>query len=147
MYQSIQKMKEFPETTSVGSMWTVEEEKQLIESLRNDKSIDDIAKEHKRTTGGIKSRINLMAVNMIDKNEQSIDDVCAMFRLSKHELEYRQEKFAAKKEKTEAKKKEKAEAKKKTSTEESKTDETQLDVLKDIRAILLRMEETLFNKN
>lgn len=140
MYQSIQKLKELPETASVGSMWTVEEEKRLIESLSNDKSIDDIAKEHKRTTGGIKSRINLMAVNMIDKNEESIDDVCVMFRLAKHELEYRQEKFAAKKEKAKAKKKE-------TSTEESKTDETYLDILKDIRAILLRMEENLFNKN
>jgi septal ring factor EnvC (AmiA/AmiB activator) len=89
-----------------------------------------------------------MTANMIDKNEQSIDDVCMMFRLAKHELEYIQEKFAAKKEKMEAKKKEKTEAKKKeASTEGSKTDETHLDILKDIRAILLRMEENLFNKN
>ena len=126
----MQKMKELPETASVGSMWTVTEEQKLIEALSGDKSIDDIAKEHKRTAGGIKSRINFIAVNMLEKNEKPIEDVCAMFRLAKHELEYRQAKFASKKEKAKAKK-------------EEQTGETQIEILKDIRAILLRMEAKL----
>ncbi len=48
-----------------------------------------------------------MAVNKIEKNGKSIEDVCAMFHLTKHEVEYRQEKYAAKKEKAEANKKKK----------------------------------------
>jgi predicted site-specific integrase-resolvase len=132
MYQSMQKMREIPETASVGNMWTVKEEQQLIESLSGDKSIDDIAKEHKRTPGGIKSRINFMAVNMLEKKEKSIDDVCAIFRLAKHELEYRQAKFASKKEKAK---------------QVNDTDETQIDVLKDIREILLRMEVKLLERS
>ena len=142
MYESMRKMQELPETASVGSLWTVKEEQQLIESLSNDKSIDDIAKEHKRTPGGIRSRINFMAVNMIEKNGKTIEEVCEMLRLEKHEVEYRQQKIAAKKEKAEAKKKEKEEA----STVET-VDETHLDVLKDIRAIILRMEAKLFDKS
>jgi Ca2+-dependent lipid-binding protein len=133
MYQSMRKMQDVPETAAVGSMWTVTEEQQLMESLSGNKSIDDIAKEHKRTKGGIKSRIRFLAANMIG-NGKSIEDVCAMFRLAKDEVEHIQEKFAAKKEKTEHKKKEQT-------TKETEIDETHLDVLKDIRTILLRMEE------
>ena len=50
--------------TCAGNKWTVEEDKQLIDSLNNDMSIEDIAKQHNRTVGAIKSRIKKKVVRV-----------------------------------------------------------------------------------
>lgn len=64
----------------------------MIESLNNGTSIEDIAKEHKRTVGAIKSRIKKnvvdieeLVVSSIDPN--SIDNICAMVNLEAEEIE------------------------------------------------------------
>jgi len=68
VYQSMK----LPETSSAGKKWTVEEDDQLIELLNNGTSIEDIAKQHKRTVGGIKSRIKKNVVRV------HIEDMCRM---------------------------------------------------------------------
>jgi len=45
------------ETSRVGKKWTVEEDEELMKELNDKKSYEEIALNHKRTIGGIKSRV------------------------------------------------------------------------------------------
>ena len=46
----------------IGTKWTVEEEKQLLEEFSNGIKISEIAKLHSRTPGGIRSRLKKLGV-------------------------------------------------------------------------------------
>jgi len=130
--EHIKQMKSQPETAAVGSKWTPEEEVLLIDSLGNDKNIDDIAKEHKRTPGGIRSRMRIIAVRMIENDGKSIEEVCNKLRMTSEEIEDAQKRRTASKHNTEAKSKPKP--------------ETELDVLNDIRKRLIRIEAKLLQE-
>lgn len=122
------KINQNPETAAVGKTWTVEEETQLINLLSLDKDIEDIAKEHKRMPGGIKARMKLIAVRMIDSGK-SVDEVCSKLRMTQEDIEEAQQQFKNKKPKS-------------TLTSNVKS-ETVLDVLKDIRKLLIQIERKL----
>lgn len=77
-------MNKDPETSSTGKKWTDEEDNQLIESLNNGTSIEDIAKEHKRIKKNVVD-IEELVVSSIDPN--SIDNICAMVNLKAEEIE------------------------------------------------------------
>lgn len=92
-------MNKLPETSSAGKKWTVEEDKQLIQSLNNEISIEDIAKQHKRTVGGIRARIKktVMRVNMdviedicrnviCSMNPLTIKEICSLSKLKPEEI-------------------------------------------------------------
>ncbi len=129
MQEHIKRLQEMPETSNVGMKWTPQEEQQLIESLRHGKDVNDIAKEHKRTQGGIKSHIKKIAVDMIENEGKSINDVCTLLHLTQKEIEISQNMRARKRCSA-------------PTTPHSKN-ETTLDVLKDIRSLLLRIEDKL----
>lgn len=80
--ENIKQLKEQPETAAVGNRWTPEEETRLIDSLGQGKNIDEIAKDHKRTTGGIKSHMKEIAVRMIENDGKSVEEVCMTLRLT-----------------------------------------------------------------
>jgi serine phosphatase RsbU (regulator of sigma subunit) len=121
----IKRLKDLPETAAVGNMWSREEETQLIDSLRQGKDIADIAQEHKRTVGGIKSRMKMIAIRMIEIDGKSVEEVCMKMHLKVEYIEN-------------------AIQKKRTP---KPTLETELEVLKDIRDMLVRIEAKLFNEN
>lgn len=50
-------LKENPETSRVGTKWTIEEDNMLNSQIENSWSYEDIALEHKRNILGIKSRV------------------------------------------------------------------------------------------
>lgn len=66
--------------------------KQLIDSRCNDKDIFVIAKEHKRTIGSIKSRMQKIAARMIENDEKSIEEVCTVLCMEKEDIERAQKK-------------------------------------------------------
>jgi pyoverdine/dityrosine biosynthesis protein Dit1 len=118
----MKQMREQPETEAVGTAWTLAEEQKLIKSLKDGMTMDEIAKDHKRTVNDIKTRIKLLAFNMIE-NGDAIGDICDMFRLDKDELVYNYHKAKVKTDK--------------------KSTETEMDILIDIRKILLSIQEKL----
>lgn len=128
--ENIRKMKEQPETSAVGNKWTSEEEARLVDSLRNGRNIDDISKEHKRTPGGIKSRMRKIAVNMIESEGKSIEEVCAELHMIPEDIVDAQNKRAVANKRTMSKLK----------------PETELEILNDIRKILIRIESKLFEE-
>lgn len=94
--EHIKQLKEQPETAAVGNRWTPEEEAQLVDSLGNGKDIDDIANEHKRTSGGIKSRMREIAVRMIESEGKSIEEVCVALHMTSEEIEDAKQRRAVK---------------------------------------------------
>ena len=59
------------ETSRVGKKWTVEEDEELMKELNDKKSYEEIALNHKRTIGGIKSRVicNILYLHFKDKSK------------------------------------------------------------------------------
>ena len=59
------------ETSRVGKKWTVEEDEELMKELNDKKSYEEIALNHKRTIGGIKSRVicNILYLRYKDKSK------------------------------------------------------------------------------
>jgi autonomous glycyl radical cofactor GrcA len=45
------------ETSRAGSKWLLDEDEKLVKEITDKKTIEEIALEHKRTIGGIRSRI------------------------------------------------------------------------------------------
>ena len=45
------------DTSNAGTKWTIEEDKQLVQEIADNKSYEEIALEHKRTILSIKSRV------------------------------------------------------------------------------------------
>lgn len=54
--------------SSLGEKWTPEEEEQLLIELSKNINFEEIANNHNRTVGGIKSRIKYIALNMLVNN-------------------------------------------------------------------------------
>jgi ribosomal protein S21 len=50
-------LKSIEETSNVGKKWTTEEDEKLVQEIKDKKSYEEIALEHKRTITGIKSRV------------------------------------------------------------------------------------------
>lgn len=117
-----------------GEKWTDDEETILIKSISEDKLIDDIAMEHKRTPCGIRSRLRLLAFHMIEKEGKSIEEVSTILPMTHEEIKdtYTRYKYSQKRN-TQSEKKKIIENR----------HETELDVLKNIREILLRIEVKL----
>lgn len=126
---AIKQLKEQPETAAKGTKWTQEEEAQLVNSLRDGKNINDIAKEHKRTPGGILSRRRQLAVRMIESEGKSIEEVCMSLHMRPEDIEQPRQ----------------TAANNKTTASELKP-ETELEILNDIREILIRIESKLFKE-
>ena len=72
--------KEIP--SNMGSKWTTTEEQTLLDNLKNDLDIEDIAKKHCRTTGAINARREVIALRLYNENKFAIDKIEVITRLS-----------------------------------------------------------------
>jgi hypothetical protein len=75
--------KEYP--SSLGKLWSLEEETQLLHELANNIDKDKIAEIHERTIGGIISRIKFIAIRMYMKNS-SIDTIIEKTKMERNEV-------------------------------------------------------------
>lgn len=66
MEYNFSKLRENAETSNCGKNWTKKEEDTLLEELKTQKDLKEIGILHKRTEGGIRARLRLLACNMID---------------------------------------------------------------------------------
>ena len=136
------------ETSQAGSKWTKEEEEKLLQSIENGIDIHDIAKEHKRTQGGILSRITHIAIDMIENKGKDINDVCKYFQLDKTELIDRIKRLKNKIAVRNRKSNDVSKVRKPESNDSSYNNSMIFDVLVDIRNILSRIESKIqSNKN
>ena len=71
----------------VGMKWKDDEIHKLLTSIQNKKSIKDIAIEHQRTEGGIKSEIRKLAAKFFLEDKKSIEDIIKLTGLKKIEID------------------------------------------------------------
>ena len=71
--------------SSFCSIWTHEEEKQLLEELKNGMDEDDIAINHQRTVGGIRARVRLIAYKM-HINSYPMSEIIEKTKLTEEEI-------------------------------------------------------------
>ena len=71
----------------MGQSWTDEEDKQLLSSIHNKKTIKIIANEHQRTVGGIQGRQQFLATQYWFNNELPIEEIVKYTGLTKLQVE------------------------------------------------------------
>jgi hypothetical protein len=82
-----------PETARAGLKWEEDEDKNLLEQVRADVSLEEIAKTLLRTPGSLKTRLITYALNKIENENEPLEDVASDLRLkSKDILEYQRKK-------------------------------------------------------
>ena len=70
-----------------GKPWLDNETRKLLQNIKNKKSIDEIAAEHGRTTGGITSRLRQLASDYNNEG-RSIEDIQKFTGLTKEVIEH-----------------------------------------------------------
>jgi hypothetical protein len=85
----------------MGKGWNEEEDIKLLKSIQKKKPIEEIAKEHDRTVGGINSHIQKMAADYHFNDKRSIEEIQKFTGFTKEQIEFaikkREFKDAAKK--------------------------------------------------
>jgi len=100
----INNLKEQPETARVGVKWTEEENNQLMMKVMEDNmDLEDIAKEHKRTVGAVKSRIMMNALRMMNDKNITLQDVAKLVHIPENDIENYKQKQEIKNDKQEKK--------------------------------------------
>lgn len=73
-------------SANIGKRWTDGEEDQMLRRIRDGEGLEDIAIAHKRTVGGIKSRINKLAHIYLNEG-MSDSDITKILGLDKYEID------------------------------------------------------------
>ena len=71
MFTEMANLRKNEETSRIGAKWSVEEDEELMKELIDKKSYEEIALNHKRTIGGVKSRVicNVLYLQYKDKSK------------------------------------------------------------------------------
>jgi len=70
----------------IGLPWNDEELIQLLTSVKNKESIQEIAKKHSRTEGGITSRLRVLAAEYYTNDDKSIEEIKVITGLDKESI-------------------------------------------------------------
>ena len=68
--------------TNMGCKWDTAEEQALLDNIRNNLDIEEIAKKHSRTQGAIKARLEVIAIRMYNENMFDIEHIEELTRLN-----------------------------------------------------------------
>jgi hypothetical protein len=72
--------------SNIGKPWTDEDVVKLLKNIQQKKTHDEIAKEHCRTIGGIRSRLRQIATDYYFENELPIKDISKYTGLTSDEI-------------------------------------------------------------
>ena len=82
MFKEIVSLRNNEETSRVGKKWLQEEDEELMRELSDKKTFEEIALNHKRTIGGIKSRVisNILYLQYKD-GTKTIEDLSSEYNI------------------------------------------------------------------
>jgi len=83
---NVKLLKEQSATANVGMKWTTEENAELMQQAQEGMPLDEIAKKHQRTVGGVRSHIMLNAVKIMAEQHMSIEDAADIVNMSVEDL-------------------------------------------------------------
>lgn len=91
--EMLKKQRENVETSRAGLKWEQDEDNQLLSMVSSGTSFTDIAKTLQRTEGSIKTRLILYAINKMEKENMSLEQVAQLVKLSPADIsEYKEKK-------------------------------------------------------
>ena len=70
----------------LGAPWTDKELIQMLTSVKNKESFQDIASKHERTLGGIKSKLRQLAAEYYTNDDKSIEEIKVITGLDKESI-------------------------------------------------------------
>ena len=90
--ENMKKMRENPETSRAGLKWDDAEDEKVLEKLMKNVSIDDIAKELKRTPNSIQTRKVMYAIKQIEQEKKDRKTVMTELNVSEEDMKEHKEK-------------------------------------------------------
>lgn len=84
--ETLKKLRDNPDTSRAGLKWDDGEDDKMLAKIKEGVSIDEIAKELKRTTGSIKTRIIMNAVTKIDTDDADTDTILKEYNISQDDI-------------------------------------------------------------
>ena len=91
--ENMKKLRENPDTSRAGLKWDDSEDENVLNKLKNGMTLDDIAKNLKRTPNSIKTRIIMNAVKLIDEEKKDQKQVLSEFKITEEDItEYKEKK-------------------------------------------------------
>jgi hypothetical protein len=95
----VNNVKNNPETERAGMPWSKEENEELMNHVANGLTVEQIAKYHKRTMGGIQARMVFNAWMLVQDQKMDVEQACEHARVSLEEYSQFCEKREKRKEK------------------------------------------------
>ena len=91
--ESMKKLRENPDTSRAGLKWDDSEDENVLNKLKGGMSVDDIAKNLKRTANSIKTRIIMNAVTQIEEDNTKKEKILKELNVSEADItEYKDKK-------------------------------------------------------
>lgn len=91
--ENMKKLRENPDTSRAGLKWDDSEDENVINKLKSGMTVDDIARNLKRTANSIKTRIVMNAVKQIEENNQDKAKVMKELKVTEEDItEYKEKK-------------------------------------------------------
>jgi hypothetical protein len=91
--ESMKKLRENPDTSRAGLKWDDSEDENVLNKLKGGMSVDDIAKNLKRTANSIKTRIIMNAVTQIEEDNTKKEIILKELNVSEADItEYKDKK-------------------------------------------------------
>lgn len=91
--ENMKKLRENPDTSRAGLKWDDSEDENVLSKLKSGMSVDDIAKNLKRTANSIKTRIIMNAVSKIEEDGKNKENIMKELKVTDAEItEYKEKK-------------------------------------------------------
>ena len=91
--ENMKKLRENPDTSRAGLKWDDSEDENVINKLKSGMTVDDIARNLKRTANSIKTRIVMNAVKQIEEDNQDKAKVMKELKVTEEDItEYKEKK-------------------------------------------------------
>lgn len=91
--ENMKKLRENPDTSRAGLKWDDSEDENVINKLKSGMTVDDIARNLKRTANSIKTRIVMNAVKQIEEDNQDKANVMKELKVTEEDIkEYKEKK-------------------------------------------------------
>ena len=88
MFKGVRDLRNNEETSRAGNKWLPEEDDKLVQEITDKKTFEEIALEHKRTIGGIKSRVISQILYPKYKNDNiGLDELSSEYNIEKELVE------------------------------------------------------------
>lgn len=72
---------------NMGSKWTDTEEKTLLDKIKNNLDIEEIAKKHGRTQGAISTRLEVIAMRMYEENRYDAEYIEELTKMNESRIQ------------------------------------------------------------